>query len=185
MLEEKQAVCEEKMEKRLEGLSRDLARVRTGRASISVFDGVKVDYYGAPTPLNQVATLATPDARTISIAPFEKALLGEVEKAIIKSNLGLTPNNDGSIIRIPIPPLTEERRKEIVRSVKKMSEDAKVSVRQIRKDINDKIKKSEKAKEISEDQSKDFQGDIQKLTDSFIKKIDERIVVKEKEIMSI
>ena len=168
MIEEVKTNCINKMEKRIEGLSKELAKVRTGIASVAIFDGVKVDYYGAPTPLNQVATLATPDARTISIAPFEKALLGEVEKSIIKSGLGLTPNNDGSIIRIPIPPLTEERRKDIVKSVKKMSEDAKVGIRQIRRETNDKIKKEEKAKSISEDESKQYQAEIQKTTDAFV-----------------
>ena len=177
--------CREKMEKCVESLGRDLARVRTGRASITIMDGVKVDYYGTPTPLNQVATLATPDARTISIAPFEKSMLGEVEKSIMKANLGLTPNNDGSIIRIPIPPLTEERRKDIVKSVKKMSEDAKIGVRQARKETNDKIKVDEKNKEVSEDESKMFQQEIQKITDKFVKDIDDKIVQKEKEIMSL
>ena len=177
--------CEEGMDKRLKGFEKDLARVRTGRASITVLDGVKVDYYGSPTPLNQVGTLSTPDARTIVISPFEKNLIQEIERSIMKADLGLQPTNDGVVIRIPIPQLTEERRKDIVKQLKKMAEEAKVSIRHIRRDSNDSIKKQEKAKEITEDDSKQLQQDIQKQTDSFIKKVDERLQVKEKEVMTV
>lgn len=177
--------CKVSMEKRLKGFETDLTRVRTGRASITVLDGVKVDYYGNPTPLNQVGTLSTPDARTIVISPFEKNLIQEIEKSIMKADLGLQPTNDGVVIRIPIPQLTEERRKDIVKQLKKMAEDAKVSIRHIRRDSNDTIKKMEKAKEVTEDSSKQLQQDIQKQTDAFIKMVDERLGLKEKEVMTV
>ena len=177
--------CKVDMEKRIKGFETDLTRVRTGRASISVLDGVRVDYYGSPTPLNQVGTLSTPDARTIVVSPFEKNLIQEIEKSIMKADLGIQPTNDGVVIRIPIPQLTEDRRKDIVKQLKKMSEDAKVSIRHIRRDSNDSIKKMEKAKEITEDASKQLQQDIQKQTDAFIKLVDERFVVKEKEVMTV
>ena len=183
-MKEVTSACEAKMQTRIEALERELAKVRTGRASVSLLDGVKVDYYGAPTPLSQVATLATPDGRTITVAPYEKNTISDVEKAILKSGTGLQPNNDGNIIRIPIPALTEERRKDLVKTVKKMGEEAKVSVRHARRDANDEIKKSEKEKEIAEDESKRFQQDVQKITDQYIKKIDERMSVKEKEILT-
>ena len=177
--------CKVDMEKRIKGFETDLTRVRTGRASISVLDGVRVDYYGSPTPLNQVGTLSTPDARTIVVSPFEKNLIQEIEKSIMKADLGIQPTNDGVVIRIPIPQLTEDRRKDIVKQLKKMSEDAKVSIRHIRRDSNDSIKKMEKAKEITEDASKQLQQAIQKQTDAFIKLVDERFVVKEKEVMTV
>lgn len=176
--------CEEQMNKRIKSLEGELSKVRTGRASISVLDRVRVDYYGAPTPINQVATLTTPDARTIMVAPFEKNLIGEIEKAIFKADLGLSPTNDGNVIRIPIPQLTEDRRKDIVKSIKKMGEDAKISIRKDRRDANEDVKKKEKAKEISEDESKKVQQDIQKLTDRFAKVIDDKIAAKEKEVMT-
>lgn len=177
--------CRDGMTKRISALDHDLAKVRTGRASISLLDSVKVNYYGSLTPLNQVATLSTPDARTIVVSPFEKNLIGEIEKSIMKADLGVQPTNDGNIIRLPIPPLTEERRKEIVKSLKKMGEDAKIGVRQARKHANDQIKKLEKDKTISEDDSKTLQADIQKETDVFTKKIDEKLEKKEKEVMTI
>lgn len=177
--------CKVGMEKRLKGFETDLTRVRTGRASITVLDGVRVDYYGSPTPLNQVGTLSTPDARTIVISPFEKNLIQEIEKSIMKADLGLQPTNDGVVIRLPIPQLTEERRKDIVKQLKKMAEDAKVSIRHIRRDSNDAIKKMEKAKELTEDDSKQLQQDIQKQTDAFIKLVDERLAGKEKEVMTV
>ena len=142
--------CENGMKKSIEALDRDLGRVRTGRASISLLDGIRVNYYGKPTPLNQVASLSTPDARSLLISPFEKSILGEIEKAIHIADIGIQPNNDGSVIRLPVPPLNEERRKEIAKSIKKMGEDAKVSIRKIRQDFNTKIKKLEKDKEVSE-----------------------------------
>ena len=177
--------CEESMEKRLSAFEKDLGRVRTGRASISMLDGIKVDYYGAPTALNQVASLSTPDARTIVVSPFEKKLIQDIERSIMKADLGIQPTNDGNVVRIPIPQLTEERRKDIVKQLKKMAEEAKVSVRHSRRDANDNAKKAEKAKEITEDENKHLQAEVQKLTDAYIKKIDDRLAAKEKEVLKI
>lgn len=177
--------CRDSMEKRIKAFDNDLAKVRTGRASISLLDGIKVDYYGAPTPVNQVATLTTPDARTIVVAPFEKSLISEIEKAIMKADLGATPNNDGNVVRLPIPALTEERRKDIVKSLKKMGEDAKVGIRQARRDGNDAVKKLEKDKAIAEDESKKVQAEIQKVTDEYVKKVDDKMASKEKEVLTL
>lgn len=185
MEEEILGECREKMVKRLKAFERELTRVRTGRASVAMLDGIKVEYYGAPTPLNQVSTVSTPDARTIVVSPFEKSLLSEIEKAIHKADLGVNPTNDGNIVRIPIPQLTEDRRKEIAKSIKKMAEDARVGIRQARREANDLVKKFEKSKEINEDDSKKLQGDIQKETDVFIKKIDETSESKEKEVLTV
>lgn len=179
------ATCKEKMEKRLKAFENELLKVRTGRASINMLDGIRVSYYGTPTPLNQVSTLTTPDSRTIVVSPFEKNLIQEIEKSIHKADLGLNPANDGNVIRIPIPQLTEERRKSIAKSLKKMGEDAKVSLRHIRRDINESIKKAEKAKEVAEDESKKLQQDVQKQIDIFVKEVDQKVSVKEKEIMTI
>ena len=153
--------------------------------TIALLDKVRVNYYGTPTPLNQVATLSTPDARTISISPFEKSLISEIEKSILKSDLGLQPNNDGKIVRVPIPQLTEDRRKEIVKSLKKMSEEAKVSIRHARRDINELIKQKEKNKELTEDDSKKMQTEAQKITDKYVSLIDEKTATKEKDVMTI
>ena len=177
--------CKEQMEKRIKSFDHDLTKVRTGRASISLVDGVRVDYYGTPSPLNQVASLSTPDARTIVITPFEKRLIPEIEKAVMKADIGVQPTSDGNVIRLPIPPLTEDRRKDIAKSLKKMAEDAKVGVRQARKNANDDIRKLEKDKLIGEDESKKLQGDIQKVTDEFCTKVDERMTKKEKEVMTV
>ena len=177
--------CKESMDKRMKALDNELKQVRTGRASISVLDNVRVDYYGTPTPLNQVATMATPDARTITIAPFEKKLIGEIEKAIHKADIGVQPTNDGNIVRLPFPALTEDRRKDIVKSIKKVGEDAKVAIRNARRDANEEIKKQEKDKKISEDERKKLETDIQKHTDSYVKMVDDKLTVKEKEVMTI
>lgn len=177
--------CKQNMDKRLKGLEVDLSKVRTGRASITILDGIKVDYYGSPTPLNQVATLSTPDARTITVAPFEKKLIQDIEKAIQKADIGIQPTNDGNVVRIPIPALTEERRKDIVKNLKKMAEECKVAIRNIRRDANDAIKKQLKDKVIGEDDSKRLEADIQKHTDQFIKFIDERLAKKEQEVLKI
>ncbi len=177
--------CKDTMQARISGFEKELAKVRTGRASITLFDNVRVLYYGNLTPLNQVATLATPDARSVTIAPYEKGLLSEIEKSIMKADLGLQPNNDGNLIRVPIPALTEERRKDIAKSLKKMAEDAKVSLRKIRKDANDEIKNLVKDKVISEDESKRFQDNVQKITDQFTKVIDDKAASKEAEIMKL
>lgn len=164
---------EEKMDKTIEALKRELSSIRTGRASTSLLDRITVDYYGTPAPVKQVANVAAPEPRMITIAPWEPKMLGEIEKAILKSDLGLNPNNDGKIIRLEIPQLTEERRKELSKKVSKIAEDSKVVIRNIRRDANETIKKMEKKKEVTEDDSKEGQENIQKLTDKKIKVIDE------------
>jgi ribosome recycling factor len=174
-----------KMNGAIEALKNDFQRVRTGRANPSILDGVKVDYYGTMTPLNQVGNLSVPDPQLIVIAPWEKSLLPEIEKAILKADLGMTPQNDGNTIRLPIPPLTEERRKELVRQIKQMGEKLKLSIRNVRRDANDKLKQMEKNKEISQDDEKSTLTRIQKITDDFTQKIDLMIKDKEKELMSI
>ncbi len=177
--------AEEKMEKALVSLDREFGRLRTGRASTSLVDPIKVDYYGTPTPISQLASVAVPDSRTITIQPWDRGAFAGVEKAILKSDLGLTPINDGKIIRISIPPLTEERRKELVKVSRKYGEDAKVAVRNVRRDANDQLKKLEKDKVISEDELKKAIDDVQKLTDRFVAKIDEKCQTKDKEIMDL
>jgi ribosome recycling factor len=173
----------ESMGKSIASLKNDLNRLRTGRASFSIFDGVKVDYYGTLTPLNQMATLAIPESRLITIQPWDVSVLKNIEKAILKSDLGLTPSNDGKIIRLAIPPLTEERRKELVKVVHKMCEGHKVSVRNIRRDANELLKGMKKDGEISEDDAFKAQDQVQKITDEQIKLIDECYKDKEKEIL--
>lgn len=169
----------------VESFKGDLSRLRTGRASLTVLDGVMVDYYGSPTPINQVASLSVPDASTITIAPWEPNLLADVEKAILKSNLGLTPNNDGKVVRLSIPALTEERRRELVKVAHDDAENARNVIRQIRREGNDQVKGLEKEKEISEDQMHDGLDQIQKLTDSYVGKIGEVLGAKEKEILEV
>ena len=173
------------MAKALESFKRDLAKVRTGRASLSLLDDLRIDYYGTPTPLNQVGALAVPEPRLITIQPWEKNLIGEIEKAILKSDLGLNPSSDGQLIRLIFPPLTEERRKEMVKLVKRMGEDAKVMVRNCRREANDSLKKLEKDKEISEDEMKRGEKDIQDVTDDYVARIDKVIAEKEKDLMEI
>lgn len=174
-----------KMDRALEALKKDLAGIRTGRASLAIFDGINVDYYGVPTPMNQVATMAIPESRLITIQPWEPKLISEIEKAIQKSNLGLNPTNDGKIIRIAIPQLTEERRKQIVKHVHKRVEEAKISTRNIRREGNEEIKKLEKEEHISKDETKRVLDDIQKLTDSYIKRTEEIMSHKEAELMEV
>jgi len=173
------------MEKAVAALKKDLATLRAGRANAALLDRVTVDYYGTPTPINQLGSINTPDPRTIVIQPWDKSVLGDIEKAILKSDLGLTPSNDGSIIRISLPPLTEQRRLELVKMTKKFGEDAKVAVRNIRRDANDEIKKLEKTGGISEDEVRRHQDDIQKTTDRFIAEIDKVLSAKEAEIMEV
>lgn len=185
MLNDVYADARDRMDKALKNLAREYARVRTGRASTALLDGIRVDYYGTSTALNQLATLTIPDPRTIVIQPWDQTVVGEVEKAVLKSELGLTPMNDGKIIRINIPPLTEDRRKDLVKIVKKMAEEAKVAIRNIRRDANDMIKDLKKDKEISEDQQFKGQEDVQKITDDFIAKIDDVSAAKEKEVMEV
>ena len=171
-----------KMLKSVESFESELATVRTGIASASILDRIEVMYYGFKTPLNQVASISVPEARMLLIKPYEKSTLKDIEKAIVEANIGLTPNNDGTVIRIIIPALTEERRRELCKQVSRYSEDAKVSVRNIRRDANDTVKKN---KEVSEDTRKGLEEDIQKLTDEFVKKIDVIAKNKEQDIMSI
>ncbi len=171
------------MGKSIEALNRELKRIRTGRASLSILDAIKVDYYGTLTPLNQMATLAVPESRLITIQPWDVSVIKDIEKALLKSDLGLTPANDGKLIRISIPPLTEERRKELVKLVHKMGEDYKVSVRNARRDANELIKSLKKDGEISEDDAFKSQEEVQKITDEHIKRIDECCQEKEKEIL--
>jgi ribosome recycling factor len=176
---------EERMVGAVDAFREELARLRTGRASLALLDGVTVEYYGAQTPINQVASLSVPDPTTIMIAPWEPKVLADVERAILKSNLGLTPNNDGKVIRLTIPALTEERRKELVKLAHEFAEQSRNALRQIRRDGNDRIKKLEKDKEISEDQMHDGLESVQKLTDTYVTKISEILDGKEKEIMEV
>ncbi len=173
----------ESMEKAVASLQKELQRIRTGRASLSILDGIRVDYYGTQTPLNQMATLAVPESRLITIQPWDISVIKDIEKALLKSDLGLTPSNDGKIIRINIPPLTEERRKELVKSVHKICEDYKVSVRNTRRDANDLVKSLKKDGEVSEDDAYKAQDEIQKITDTFVAKVDGCYKEKEKEIL--
>ncbi len=183
MLDEVFEDLEKRMEKSLTSLDREFKKVRTGRASVSLLDGIRLDYYGTPTPLNQVASISAPEARLILIQPWDPQVIGDIEKAILKSELGLNPMSDGKILRIAIPPLNEERRKELVKVVKRMAEDAKVALRSIRRDANDMIKDLKKEKEISEDESFRAVDDAQEKTTDFIEKIGEMAEVKEKEIL--
>ena len=174
-----------RMDKSIEVLQKELASVRTGRASLAILDGVKVDYYGTPTPLNQVANLAVPEANLITIQPWEPPMLDAIEKAILSSDLDLNPANDGKILRIPIPPLTEERRKTLVKHVGKIAEEGRTAIRQVRRDANDHLKKMLKEKEISEDDEKRALKTVQELTDEHIKKVDEIAKKKEAELMTV
>jgi ribosome recycling factor len=173
------------MVKALESFKRDLGKVRTGRASLVLLEDIRVDYYGTPTPLNQVAGMAVPEPRLITIQPWEKNLIGEIEKAILKSDLGLNPSSDGQVIRLVFPPLNEERRKEMVKQVKRLGEDAKVVVRNVRREANDTLKKLEKDKEISEDDLKRGEKEIQDVTDDYVTRIDQVLAEKEKDLMEI
>lgn len=177
--------AEDRMDKAISALRKELATLRAGRATPSLLDKVQVEYYGAMTPVNQMANISTPDPRTLMIQPWDKSSLGAIEKAIQKSELGLTPTNDGNLIRITIPSLTEERRQELVKLVKRNGEEAKVAIRNIRRDANDDLKKLEKNGEISEDESHRHQDDIQKTTDRFIAEVDKVTSAKEKEILEV
>lgn len=177
--------AEERMGKSLASLEEELAGLRTGRASAAMFDKIRVEYFGNPSPLNQVASISVPESRLVVIQPWDKGLLGEIEKAIQSSELSLNPNNDGKVIRINIPPLTEERRKEIVKLAKNIAEQGRIAVRNIRRDANEELKKSEKNGDISEDDLKRSEERVQKLTDQFIEKINETVTAKESEILEI
>jgi ribosome recycling factor len=181
----KLAEVETQMKKAVESTQRAFNTIRTGRANTSLLDRISVEYYGTPTPLKSLANINTPDASTITIQPFDPSSLGEIEKAISLSDVGLTPNNDGKIVRLNIPPLTSERRKELVKLAAKYAEEGKVSIRNIRRDAMDSVRKQEKNKEVSEDESRDLQDNIQKLTDRYTRNIDDILAVKEKDIMTV
>ncbi|MFI5329700.1 MAG: ribosome recycling factor [Desulfobaccales bacterium] len=173
-----------KMDKVLEVMARDLSRVRTGRASVALLEGIKVDCYGAVMPIAQVASLAAPEPRLLTVQPWDPTVLSDIEKAILKSDLGLTPMNDGKIIRLPIPALTTERRKDLVKQVKKMEEEAKVTLRNVRREANEDLKEMKKEKLLPEDEAHKGQDEVQKITDDFIKKAEAQAAEKEKEIMA-
>ena len=176
---------EDKMQKSYENMTSEFMPIRAGRANPHVLDKVTVDYYGVPTPIQQVGNVSVPEARTILIQPWEPNLLGEIEKAIMMSEIGITPNNDGSAIRLNFPELTEERRKDLAKDIKKRGETTKVAVRNIRRDANDELKKMNKANELNDDRLKDQESEVQKLTDVYIKKIDDAVEAKSKEIMTV
>ncbi|MFS0672467.1 ribosome recycling factor [Ornithinibacillus sp. 179-J 7C1 HS] len=177
--------CQDKMKQAVQAFSRNLATVRAGRANPAILDSVFVEYYGANTPLNQLATISAPEARLLVITPYDKTAMGDIEKAIQKADLGLSPSNDGNVIRINIPPLTEERRKELVKVVGKYAEEYRVQVRNIRRDTNDALKKAEKNGELTEDELRDSQEEVQKQTDKHIAEIDQLAKKKEQEIMEV
>jgi ribosome recycling factor len=177
------AEANQRMQKTLDSLKKDLSRIRTGRASPALLDGITVDYYGSPMPVNQVANVSIPDARLIVIQPWEKSMIAPIEKAIQASGLGLNPQSDGNLLRLPIPPLSEERRAELFKNCKKAGEESKVAIRNVRRDANEKLKKAEKEKQVTQDESKKGLDEIQKLTDRFIKSVDDVLAAKEKEIM--
>lgn len=185
MKEEVFAELKDNMEKSVQFLEKSFSKVRTGRASLALLDGIKVDYYGVPTPLNQVAGMSIPESRLIVISPWDASIIGAIEKAIQKSELGLMPSNDGKIIRITIPPLTEERRKELARLVKKMAEECKVKLRNARREANDQLKALKKDNKISEDELFSYQEEVQKEMDKYIDRVDKLLAAKEKEIMEI
>jgi ribosome recycling factor len=176
--------AEERMEKAIASLKRELATLRAGRANASLLDKIQIEYYGSMMPVNQVAGISTPDARTLLIQPWDKSVIGAIERSIMKSDLGLSPNNDGDVIRIVIPALTEERRAELVKLSKKYAEEAKVAIRNVRRDANDELKKLEKTG-LSEDESRRHQDDVQKMTDRFVAETDKILTSKEKEIMDV
>jgi len=181
----KLAEVKEYMQKTIEATQRAFNTIRTGRANASILDRVMIDYYGSETPLKSLATISTPDSTTISIQPYDRGSMAQIEKAIMQSDLGLTPNNDGQVIRLNIPPLTEQRRKEMVKQVGKLAEEGKVGLRNIRRDAIDAIRKQEKSHDLSEDESRNLQDDIQKVTDEYTAKVDELLAIKEKDITTV
>jgi ribosome recycling factor len=177
--------AEQRMKKAVDVVREEFVRIRTGKATTALLDGIKVDYYGTPTPLKQIANISTPDAHTISVQPWEKSMLQPIEKAIQNANLGLNPISDGNLLRVPIPPPNEERRKELVKLVKKFAEDGKIAVRNVRRDAIEHLKKAEKNEHMSEDERKRQEQEAQKLTDKHIKEIDSLVALKEKEVMEV
>lgn len=185
MLDQVKNAKKQAMDKSIEALAQQLTKVRTGRAQVAMLDPIRVNYYGNQTPLNQVAAISCPDARSFLISPWESPMLKEIEQSIVKSDLGMTPINDGKVIRLKLPDLTEERRKDIVKNMKKVVEDARVAIRMARRDANEEGKKLLKEKKVSEDQEKRFADEVQKMTDDYIKKVDKIAADKEKEIMTV
>jgi ribosome recycling factor len=185
MMKELKPILDEQMNKAIKSLQVQMSKVRTGRATASVLDGISADYYGTPTPIKNLGQISTPEARLLQIQPFDKTAITAIEKAILAANIGLTPGNDGNFIRISFPALTEDKRKAFVKDVKKIGEDTKVAIRNIRRDQNDKVKAAEKDKKISEDESKKIQEEIQKITDNFIKEVDKVVDAKEKELLTV
>lgn len=185
MIADVKKVTQDKMEKSLKALGEELKKIRTGKAQVTMLDGVRVNYYGNLSPLSQVASVSCPDAKSFLIAPWEASVLKEIEQAIVKSDLGMAPINDGKVIRLKVPDLTEERRKDLVKQVKKIVEESKVAIRMHRRDANDEVKKALKDKKISEDENKKSEAEIQKLTDDYIKKVDQVAEEKEKSILTI
>lgn len=185
MIQTLKPILDDQMNKAIKSLHNQISKVRTGRATASVLDGINADYYGAPTPIKNMGQISTPEARLLQIQPFDKTLISAIEKAILAANIGLTPGNDGNIIRIQFPALTEDKRKSYVKDVKKMGEDAKVAIRNVRREQNDKVKVAEKDKKVSEDESKKIQEEIQKITDNFIKEVDKVVDAKEKELLTV
>ena len=185
MMNEIKTVLEYNMAKAIKSLQNQLIKVRTGRASATVLDGINAEYYRTPTPIKSLGQISTPEARLLQIQPFDKTAIPAIEKAILAANIGLTPGNDGNFIRIQFPALTEEKRKSLVKDVKKIGEDAKIAIRNIRRDQNDKIKGLEKEKKVSEDESKKIQDEVQRVTDQFIKEVDKVVEAKEKELLTV
>ena len=185
MIKELKPILEEQMNKAIKSLQVQMSKVRTGRATASVLDGISADYYGTPTPIKNLGQISTPEARLLQIQPFDKTAMTAIEKAILAANIGLTPGNDGNFIRISFPALTEDKRKAFVKDVKKIGEETKVAIRNIRRDQNEKVKAGEKDKKISEDESKKIQDEIQKITDNFIKEVDKVVEAKEKELLTV
>ncbi|MFP4385302.1 MAG: ribosome recycling factor [Spirochaetia bacterium] len=185
MMQDVKKSAESRMKKTVKALHEEFNTIRTGRASSALFDKIKVDYYGNPTPLNQVATISTPEARLVVIQPWDKSVINDIEKAIQKSELSVNPMNDGKVIRISIPPLTEERRKDYVKMAKNMAEQSRISIRNIRRDANDELKEAQKSGDISEDEAKRGEDEIQKITDTYIDEINSVLEEKEKEIMEV
>ena len=176
---------DDKMKKAVEFTRQELSKLRSGKATIAILDDIRIDYYGQKMPIAQTASISAPDAHLITIQPWDKSVLQEIEKAILAANIGLTPTNDGTIVRLPVPPLTEERRKELVKVAKKFAEEGKITVRNVRRDSNEHLKKAEKDEHVSEDERKHGEGEVQKLTDKYIKQLDEILSGKEKEIMEV
>ncbi len=185
MMKELKPMLDDHMNKAIKSLQTQMSKVRTGRATAAVLDGIMADYYGTPTPVKNLGQISTPEARLLQIQPFDKSAIPAIEKSILAANIGLTPGNDGNFIRISFPALTEDKRKAFVKDVKKLGEDAKVAIRNVRRDQNEKVKVAEKDKKVSEDEAKKIQDEIQKITDNYIKEVDKVVDAKEKELLTV